>query len=215
MLFKFYPVLVPIVALCIIITAVTSAMPAIFQQQIIADIEVWYTTGDWAGASAVILPKVAILATFYVIALIAVFSSNQLGAFITQGFLNKMRRAMFEKMQTLPIKYFDTNKHGDIMSRYTNDIDALRQLVSQALPALIQSGILLVCVFCIMVYYSIWLTLVVMLGVVAMLFVSKKVGGGSAKFFMRQQRSMGKAEGFVQEMMNGQKVIKVFNREDA
>ncbi len=215
MLFKFYPVLVPLVVLCIVITAVTSALPAVFQQQVIADIQEWYLTGDWAGASKVIMPKVVILATFYVIALIAIFSSNQLGAYITQGFLNKMRRAMFEKMQTLPIKYFDTNKHGDIMSRYTNDIDALRQLVSQALPALIQSGILLACVFCIMVYYSVWMTLVVLLGVVAMLFVSKKVGGGSAKFFMRQQRSMGKAEGFVQEMMNGQKVVKVFNRESA
>ena len=213
MLIKFYPVLIPIVVVCIIISAATSAIPAIFQQKVIADIEVWYPSGDWAGAAKVILPKVAILATLYVISFCAIVCYTQLGAFITQGFLCKMRRAMFDKMQDLPIKYFDTNKHGDIMSRYTNDIDALRQLVSQAIPALIQSGILLGCVFCIMIYYSVWLTLVVLLGVVAMLFVSKKVGGGSAKFFMKQQMSMGKTEGFVQEMMNGQKVVKVFNHE--
>ena len=214
MLFKFYPALIPIIIVCIVISSVTSAIPAIFNQQVIADIESWYQSGDWEGAAKVILPKIAILAVLYVISLCAIVCYTQLGAIITQGFLNKMRRAMFDKMQNLPISYFDTNKHGDIMSRYTNDIDALRQLVSQALPALIQSGILLGCVFCIMIYYSIWLTIVVMLGVVAMLFVSKKVGGGSAKFFMKQQISMGKTEGFIQEMMNGQKVIKVFNHED-
>ena len=133
--------------------------------------------------------------------------------YITQGFLNKSRKSMFNGMQNLPIKYFDTNKHGDIMSHYTNDIDTLRMLISQALPTLIQSSIVIVCVLGIMVYYSIPMTLVVLLGVVIMLNVSKKLAGGSAKFFMKQQVSIGKAEGYIQEMMNGQKVIKVFNHE--
>lgn len=214
MLFKSYPVLVPVTIACIAFAAITSAVPAIFQQQVIADIEVWYKTGDWASASEVILPKIAILAGLYVLSLIAIFCYTQLMAYITQGFLNKMRCKMFEKMQNLPVKYFDTHKHGDIMSHYTNDIDTLRQLISQALPTLLQCSILLVCVFCIMVYYSLWLTLVVILGVVVMLFVTKKVGSGSAKYFIRQQKSVGKTEGYVQEIMNGQKVVKVFNHEN-
>ena len=214
MLTAAYPVLIPLTVVCIVISAITSATPAIFQQQVIADIQDWYLTGDWKSASAVILPKILVLVCLYVFSLAAVIGYTQLMAYITQGFLDKMRREMFEKMQNLPIKYFDTNKHGDIMSRYTNDIDTLRQLISQSLPALLQSAILIVCVFCIMIYYSVWMTLVVIIGVFAMLTVSKKVGGGSAKFFMRQQKSLGKAEGFIQEAMNGQKVIKVFNHED-
>ena len=214
MLFQAYPALVPLTALCIVFAAVVAALPAIFQQQVIADIETWYQTGDWASASAVILPKIVILAVLYVLSLLAILCYTQLMAYITQGFLDKMRCTMFEKMQKLPIKYFDTHKHGDIMSYYTNDIDSLRQLISQALPTLLQSAVLLVCVFCIMIYYSVWLTLVVLAGVVAMLFVSRKVGSGSTKYFIRQQTSVGKTEGFVQEMMNGQKVIKVFNHED-
>ncbi|MBQ8474094.1 MAG: ABC transporter ATP-binding protein, partial [Clostridia bacterium] len=110
---------------------------------------------------------------------------------------------------------FDTNKHGDIMSHYTNDIDTLRQLVGQSLTALIQATIIVTCVLVIMLYYSVWMTLVVLLGVMLMLFVSKLVGGGSAKYFMRQQQAVGKTEGYIQEMMNGQKVVKVFCHEEA
>ncbi|MBR4872783.1 MAG: ABC transporter ATP-binding protein, partial [Clostridia bacterium] len=121
---------------------------------------------------------------------------------------------MFNAMQKLPIKYFDTHQHGDIMSYYTNDIDTLRQLVSQALPHLLQSAVIVLTVLFIMLYYSLWMTLIVLVGVVAMFVVTKVIGGGSAKYFMRQQQSIGKAEGFAQEMMNGQKVIKVFNHEE-
>ena len=124
-----------------------------------------------------------------------------------------MRKKMFDGMQYLPIKYFDTHKHGDIMSYYTNDIDTLRELISRSLPSLLQAGTIVVCVFAIMLYYSLWMTLIVVAGVVIMLLVSKKFGGGSAKFFIRQQKSIGKTEGFAQEMMNGQKVIKVFSHE--
>lgn len=214
MLFQFYPVMVPAIIVCIVIAAVASAMPAIFQQQVLADIGEWYMTGDWAGAAKVIMPKVFLLLGIYVVAWIAILCYTQMMAFVTQGFLDKMRREMFDKMQNLPIRYFDTNKHGDIMSRYTNDIDTLRQLVSQALPVTLQCGILLISVFCIMMYYSVWLMVVVLLGVFVMFKVSTKIGGGSAKYFIRQQRSLGKAEGFIQEMMNGQKVVKVFNHEE-
>lgn len=214
LLFKFYPVMLPITIVCIVIAAVSSAMPAIFQQKVLADIGEWYLTGDWEGAAKVIMPKVMTLLGIYIVAWIAILCYTQLMAVITQGFLDKLRREMFDKMQNLPIRYFDTNKHGDIMSRYTNDIDTIRQLVSQALPATLQCAILLVSVFCIMLYYSLWLTLVVLVGVFVIFNVTKKIGGGSAKYFIRQQISLGKAEGFIQEMMNGQKVVKVFNHEE-
>ena len=213
MLIKAYPVLIPIVGACIIIAAVTAAMPAVFQQRIYAIIGEWVQSGDWDSASKLIIPQVTLLASFYVISLLAGFLRSQLMAVITQGFLNKMRQQMFAKMQNLPVRYFDSHKHGDIMSHYTNDIDTLRQMISQSIPTVIRCVILLSCVLCIMLYYSFWMTLVVLLGVTAMMMISRKVGSGSAKYFIRQQKSMGKTEGFIQEMMTGQKVVKVFNHE--
>lgn len=214
MLVKSYPILFPITCVCIVFSAITAAMPAIFQQQVLADIGTWYMTGDWENASKVILLKIVILASLYVVSLLAIVVYTQLMAYISQGFLNKLRCKMFGKMQDLPIKYFDTHKHGDIMSHYTNDIDAIRQLIAQSFPAILQAGIVIVSVFSIMMYYSVWMTLVVLLGVWTILFVTKKVGSGSAKYFMRQQKSLGRAEGFIQEMMSGQKVVKVFNHEN-
>ncbi|MBR7112092.1 MAG: ABC transporter ATP-binding protein [Clostridia bacterium] len=214
MLFSYYPVLMPVTILCILISAVTAALPPVFMQQVIAEIEAAVESGsDWSVASKVIVPKVILLGVFYAISWAAIVLQTQLMAVITQGFLCKMRGAMFDKMQNLPIRYFDTHKHGDIMSRYTNDIDALRELISQALPSLLQCVVVLASVFFVMLYFSIWMTLVLLVGVSCMVFVSKKIAGGSAKYFIRQQQSVGRAEGFIQEMMNGQKVIKVFNHE--
>ena len=215
LLYKSYPRLVPLTALCILISSAAAAIPATFVQRVIAVIEVWMDSGDWAAASAEIVPMVLLLIGLYVVSIIAITAQTQLMAYITQGFLYKMRGRMFDGMQNLPLRYFDTHKHGDIMSHYTNDIDTLRQMVSQALPALLRSFTIVACVLCIMLYYSVWMTLVVLVGVAAMLFVSKKVGGGSRKYFVRQQRSLGAAEAFIQEMMNGQKVIKVFSHERA
>ena len=212
-LYKSYPVLLPLAIACIIFASITATLPAIFQQQIIEDIQEFYLGGDWSAAVKVILPKILLLVGFYSMSIIAITVQTQLMAYMTQGFLNKMRMAMFSGMQNLPIKYFDQNKHGDIMSYYTNDIDTLRELVSRAFPSLLQAGIIVVAVLCIMLYYSIWMTLVVLLGVVFMVLISKFVGDGSAKFFMRQQKSIAKTEGFVQEMMTGQKVVKVFCHE--
>ncbi len=213
-LFKAYPSMITIVIVCLIISSVTAAIPAVFQQQVLSDISMFVESGNWGEASGVILPKVLILAIMYVISLISITLYTQLMAVITQGYLNKLRCEMFEKMQNLPISFFDTHKHGDIMSRYTNDIDTLRQLVSQALPTLLRCGIIIISVLGIMLYYSVWMTIVVVLGVFVMMKITKKVGGGSAKFFKRQQNSLGKSEAYVQEMMNGQKVVKVFNREE-
>ena len=214
MLFRAYPVAMPLTVFCIIFSAVASSIPSIFTQKVIAEIEKWVASGNWEEAAKAIVPMIGILIALYVLAIAAITIYNQLIVTITQGFLCKLRRNMFDGMQDLPIRYFDTNKTGDIMSHYTNDIDPVRPLISQSLPMLLQSCVIVLTVFGIMIYYSVWMTLLVVLGVIAMLFISKKIGGGSAKYFVRQQRSMGKAEGFVQEMMNGQKVVKVFCHED-
>ena len=213
-LFSFYPVLLPIAIVCIIFDAVISAIPSVFMQNVLAVVEDTFQSGDWAAASGAILGLVGILAALYVLSLIAGFTHTQLMAVITQGSLAKLREKMFNEMQDLPIKYFDTHNHGDVMSYYTNDIDTLRQMISQSFPQLLRAVILCLAVLFIMLYYSVWLTLLVLLGVLCMLLVVRKVGGGSARFFLRQQQAIGKTEGFVEEMMNGQKVIKVFCHEE-
>ncbi|MBE6616447.1 MAG: ABC transporter ATP-binding protein [Ruminococcaceae bacterium] len=214
LLLGYYPVLVPLTAICIVFSSFVSAIPALFQQNIIASIEKWYPTGDWDSAVKEILPLILILIVLYVLSIASMIVYTQLMAYITQGFLSKLRCTLFDKMQDLPIKYFDTHRHGDIMSHYTNDIDTLRQLVSGTIPAVLRSGSIIIVLLGVMIYYCGWLTLLVLLGVILMLIVSKNVGAGSAKYFIQQQKSMGKVEGYIQEMMNGQKVVKVFNHED-
>ena len=212
--FSFYPVLLPITIVCILINAIVSSMPSVFMQNAIAVVEDTFRTGDWASASGTILRLVTILVVLYIISLAAGFAFNQMMAIITQGSLAKMREKMFDHMQDLPIKYFDTHNHGDIMSFYTNDIDTLRQLISQSLPQLMISAVTLISVFFIMVYYSIWLALVVCCGVVIMFFTARYVSGHSSSYFLQQQITIAKTEGFMEEMMNGQKVVKVFCHEE-
>ncbi|MDE6724142.1 MAG: ABC transporter ATP-binding protein/permease [Ruminiclostridium sp.] len=214
MVFQFYPVRVSIIIFCILFNAAVSSIPSVFMQQIIGIIEDSWQSGDWAAVSGEIFSTVAVLAVLYILSLISAVVYNQMGATVTQGVLMKMRVKLFGKMQTLPIKYFDTHNHGDIMSVYTNDIDALRQLISQSLPQLFSMSIVIATVLGIMLYYSIWLTLVVLAGVVVMVILTKKIGGGSAKYFVKQQRAIGKEEGYIEEIMNGQKVVKVFCHEE-
>ena len=211
--FGYYPVLAPLTMLCILFSSVVSSIPSLFVQNVLSVIEKWYVSRDWLAARAEIMPYIGLLAVLYLLSLISMLIYTQLMAYMTQGFLDKLRKEVFNGMQDLPIRYFDTHQHGDIMSHYTNDIDTLRQLVSQSIPSLIQSGAIVLVVFSIMLYFSVWMTMVLLLGVFAMFLVVKKVGGGSARFFLRQQQSVAKTEGFVQEMMNGQKVIKVFCHE--
>lgn len=213
-LFEFYPVMMPVVIGCILFNAVVSSIPSVFMQNTIAVVEQNWQSGDWSAVSEQILRLVSILITFYVLSLIAGFAFNQMMAVITQGFLMKLREKMFSTMEKLPIRYFDTHNHGDIMSYYTNDIDTLRQMISQSIPQLMISAVTVITVLCIMLYYSLWLTLLILCGVVVMLLATKKVGGSSARFFLAQQKTIGKTEGFIEEMMNGQKVIKVFNHEE-
>lgn len=213
-LFEFYPVLLPIIIALILFNSVVSSIPSVFMQNIIAVIEKCWRTKNWAQAQVEVFSFVSILAILYILSLIASFTYNRLMAVVTQGSLMKFREKMFARMESLPIRYFDTNAHGDIMSIYTNDTDTLRQLISQSLPALMQTSIVLLTVFCIMIYYSFWLTGVVLIGCVIMFFITKNFGSKSSRFFIKQQQTLGATEGYIEEMMNGQKVIKVFNHEE-
>ena len=213
-LFEFYPVLLPIIIALILFNSVVSSIPSIFMQNIIAVIEKYWRTKNWAQAQVEVFSFVSILAILYILSLIASLTYNRLMAVVTQGSLMKFREKMFARMESLPIRYFDTNAHGDIMSIYTNDTDTLRQLISQSLPALMQTSIVLLTVFSIMIYYSFWLTGVVLIGCVIMFFITKNFGSKSSRFFIKQQQTLGATEGYIEEMMNGQKVIKVFNHEE-
>ena len=227
--FSFYPRLLPLTLCCIVFTAAVASIPSLFMEQVFSAIseglDLALGNADkgivaiggaaaWDAVKGDVFRAVIILGSLYIVSLTSSFTYNQLMAIITQGSLKKFRDKMFAKMQELPIKYFDTHNHGDVMSYYTNDIDTLRQLISQSLPQLLTSGITLVVLISIMLYFSVWMTLVIVCGVFAMTFVTKKIGGGSARHFIRQQIAIGKTEGFIEEMMHGQKVVKVFNHED-
>lgn len=213
-LLEFYPVMVPLTIFCILFSAVVGAIPAIFMQKVIALVESSWKSGDWSAVGEKIFSYVSILVVLYVLSLLSGLAYNQMMALITQGSLKKFRVKMFSGMQNLPVKYFDTHNHGDIMSHYTNDIDTLRQMISQSFPQLMISAVTVISVFIIMIYFSLWLAIVILAGVVVMLLVTRKVGGGSAKYFFRQQNQLGKEEGYVEEIMNGQKVVKVFCHEE-
>ena len=213
-LFEFYPVLLPLTMLCIVINAIVSAAPAVFLQKVIAVVDASYKSGDWSSVAGQILGYVFILLIMYAVSLIAGALYTQMMAIITQGSLKKLREKMFDHMQDLPIKYFDTNGHGDIMSYYTNDVDTLRQLISQSLPQITISAITLSVVFCIMIYYSVILALLIVAGVVGMAFAARAITNRSSKFFLRQQVTIAGAEAFMEEMITGQKVIKVFCHEE-
>lgn len=204
-----------LVFVCIAVTAVAGISSSIFLEILVDDvIEPGIANGIDAIKST--LTKIAcLMAGIYVFGLICSFVYTRLMAIITQGFLKHVREDMFNKMQRLPVKYFDTHTHGDIMSYYTNDVDALRQLISQSIPQSFFSLVSIVTLLVTMLISSIYLTLVVLVGVAFMLWVTKMVGGRSAKFFVRQQNSIGQTEGFAEEMIHGQKVIKVFCHEEA
>ena len=212
-LFAYYPVLAPVTFACILFSAIVSSIPSLFVQNVIQVIEKWYVSRDWAAARPELISVLTLLVVLYILSILAILVYKQLMAYMTQGFLDKLHQEMFGGMQDLPIRYFDTHQHGDIMSFYTNDIDTLRQLVSEAIPAFIQSGAIVLVVFSIMLYFSLWLTLILICGIVLMVLVTKHIGGGSAKFFLRQQKAVAKTEGYIQETMTGQKVVKVFCHE--
>ena len=203
------------VIICIAVTAVAGISSSIFLEILVDDVIAPGLEHGFDYVADTLYTIAGIMAGIYVAGILCSFVYTRLMAVITQDFLKHVREDMFDKMQTLPIRYFDTHTHGDIMSYYTNDVDALRQLISQSVPQGLFSLVSIITLLVTMLISSIYLTLVVLLGVVVMLLVTKSVGGRSAKFFVRQQNSIGKTEGFVEEMINGQKVIKVFCHEEA
>ncbi len=213
MLFSFYPKLLPAVIVCIILQAVVQSAPNIFMERALTIVEESWRSGDWASVAGPITVNVAILAALYVLAICCNLFWTQAMATVTQGSLKKFRVAMFDRMQDLPIRYFDTHQHGDVMSYYTNDIDAMRMMISQSIPQLLFTSLMILFVTCIMVYYSVWMALVVIAGAIFMMAATKFLGGRSAKNFLRQQRAVAAVEGHVEEIMSGEKVIKVFCHE--
>ncbi len=212
-LFKYYKAYLIIVGICILLSAVSGTVSSLFLNKIVLII----TEGLKVGYSAIytkLLRIITLMIGFYLVGIISSFVYTRLMAIVTQGFLNKMRQNMFASMQSLPIRYFDTHTHGDIMSHYTNDIDTLRQLISQSIPQLFTSALTIIALLFYMLYLSVWMTLLVFSAVFAMMLVTKKVGGNSAKYFVKQQKSIGAVEGYIEEMMNGQKVVKVFCHEE-
>ena len=154
------------------------------------------------------------VAVFYLIGILATFAQNRVMIYVTQGTLRNLRNDLFAHMEKLPIKYFDTHSHGDIMSIYTNDIDTLRQMISQSIPQVLNSAITIVSVFVSMLILNIPLTITTLIMVAIMMTVTKKVAGLSGNFFVKQQKALGEANGFIEEMMDGQKVVKVFCHEE-
>ncbi len=167
-------------------------------------------SSDFSGLAHAI----ARTAGFYGIGIVAAFAQAGMMAYVTQGTLKRLRDEMFTHMQTLPIKYFDTHAHGDIMSVYTNDIDTLRQMISQSMPQLLNSAITVVSVLVSMVVLSVPLTVLTLVMVGIMLLVTKYLTTNSSKYFVSQQRDIGAVNGYIEEMMNGQKVVKVFCHEE-
>lgn len=215
LLFSFYPKLLPTIICLIIVNAVISSLPSIFQQNVISILQdSWENGTSWEIVQPQVMHIILILACLYATSLCAGIVYNQLMAIFTQGALDKLRNLLFDHMETLPIRFFDTHQRGDVMSYYTNDVESLRQMISQSFPQLMISGISVTTILCIMMYYSIWMGLVIIAGAIVSLTITKKIGGKSSRYFMAQQKNVAKTEGVVEEMINGQKVIKVFNHEN-
>jgi len=211
--FRHYPVRISVTIVCIITSAVASAVGSIFMQQIVDNV---VTPGLESGFDAVrgtLVRLVVTMAVIFAAGVIGSYIYTRTMAIVTQGTLKHMRDDMFDSMERLPLRFFDTHPHGAIMSTYTNDTDAIRQLIGQSIPTLIQSGLTIVVLVGTMLYYSVWLFLVVLVVGVLMVFLTGKLGGLSGRFMKAQQAALADEEGFIEEMMDGQKVVQVFNHE--
>ena len=201
------------VFVCIIISSIASVAGSLFLQTLIDD----YITPLLKDSNPVftdLLRVLTVMATIYIIGILAAYLYSRLMAIVSQGVLRDIRNEMFMKMERLPIRYFDTNTHGDIMSHYTNDTDTLRQMLSQSLPQVITSVFSIITIFCSMIYLSPMLTGFVIIFTILTLIVTKTITSKSAKYFLKQQYALGKVNGYIEEMLNGQKVIKVFTHEE-
>ena len=202
-----------IVFICIVISSVANSSGSLFLQRIIDDYII-PLLGEENPVYTGLLKMIGIMAIIYLIGVICTFLYNRIMTVISQGVLKKIRDEMFDKMEKLPIRYFDTHSHGDIMSHYTNDTDTLRQMISQSLPMLISSVMTLIAIFIAMLYLNPIMALLVVFFTFLIVLTTKFVAGKSSKHFINQQKSLGEVDGFIEEMLNGQKVIKVFTHEE-
>ena len=211
---KQYKFQVILVLCCILLSVFAQVQGTLFMQTLI-DSYILPLLAEKSNDFSGLLHAITRVASFYGVGILAVFIQNRTMAKIAQGTLKRLRDDLFVHMQTLPIKYFDSHAHGDIMSVYTNDIDTLRQLISQSLPQLVNTIITVVSVFLSMLYLSVPLSVLTLVMVGAMMLATKYLTGNSGKYFLKQQQELGKVNGYIEEMMNGQKVVKVFCHEDA
>ena len=210
---QFYKVQSIIAICCIFISVLANVQGTLFMQKLI-DSYILPLLAEQSNDFSGLLMAILRTAGFYCIGILATFTQSRLMAYITQGTLKQLRDELFTHMQTLPIKYFDTHAHGDIMSVYTNDIDTLRQMISQSIPQMLNSAITIVSVLASMIFLSIPLTLLTLLMVGVMLLVTRFLTKRSGLYFVKQQKDLGIVNGFIEEMMNGQKVVKVFCHEE-
>ena len=211
---KQYKFQVILVLCCILLGVFAQVQGTLFMQTLI-DSYILPLLAEKSNDFSGLLHAITRVACFYGVGILAVFIQNRTMAKIAQGTLKNLRDELFVHMQTLPIKYIDSHAHGDIMSVYTNDIDTLRQLISQSLPQLVNTIITVVSVFLSMLYLSVPLSVLTLVMVGAMMLATKYLTGNSGKYFLKQQQELGKVNGYIEEMMNGQKVVKVFCHEDA
>ena len=201
------------VFVCIILSSIASVVGSLFLQTLIDS----YITPLLEVENPVfigLLKAIGVMAVIYIVGIITAYLYNRIMAVLAQGVLRNIRNEMFEKMEKLPIRYFDTHTHGDIMSTYTNDVDTLEQMISQGLPQIISSAISVIAIFCAMIYLSPILTVFVIVFTGITILTTKKIASKSSKYFISQQHSLGKVNGYIEEMLNGQKVIKVFTHEE-
>ena len=212
-IFKNYRIHIIVVVIGIVVSVLANVQGTMFMKTLIDQYimpMLQSETPDFHPLAMAILR----VACFYAIGVACTYTYNRLMIYVSQGTLRNLRNEMFERMETLPVKYFDTHAHGDIMSIYTNDIDTLRQMISQSIPQLISSVITIVSVLVSMIILNVPLTIVTLVMVGVMLVASKNLAGLSGKYFMEQQKNLGKVNGYIEEMMNGQKVVKVFCHEE-
>ena len=208
-----YKLQLAVVLVSIIISALVGVIGTQFIKYLIDDF-ITPLLGSQSPDYTGLLNVIMIMAVVYLVGVVCTFTYNRLMVNISQGVLNKIRTQMFNHMQKLPIRYFDSRTHGDIMSTYTNDVDTLRQMLSQSIPQVFSACVSMVAVLIAMLATNIYLTLVVLAMVILMIFVSRYLGGNSSRFFVKQQEDIGKVNGYIEEMMEGQKVVKVFNYEE-
>ena len=208
-----YKLQLAVVLVSIIISALVGVLGTQFIKYLIDDF-ITPLLGSQSPDYSRLLNVIMMMAVIYLVGVVCTFTYNRLMVNISQGVLNKIRTQMFNHMQKLPIRYFDSRTHGEIMSTYTNDVDTLRQMLSQSIPQVFSSCVTMVAVLAAMLATNIYLTLVVLAMVILMVFVSRYLGGNSSRFFVKQQEDIGKVNGYIEEMMEGQKVVKVFNYEE-